>query len=169
MRELLARNRMPYQWMDVEYDEEAEALLCALGVAAAETPLVISGRGVLRNPSNSAVAALLGLGSRGTPPAMCDVVVVGAWPAGLAAAVYGASEGLDTQVLDAVAFGGQASTSARNRKLPRFRPGSRAANWPSGRRSRPVGSARGWLCRRRRSRSERRTATMRSDSRTARP
>jgi thioredoxin reductase (NADPH) len=113
VREFLARNRMPYQWMDVEEDEEAEALLCALGVAAADTPVVISGRGVSRNPSNAAVAALLGLGSRGAPPAMCDVVVVGAGPAGLAAAVYGASEGLDTQVIDAVAFGGQASTSAR--------------------------------------------------------
>jgi thioredoxin reductase (NADPH) len=113
VREFLARNRMSYQWMDVAEDEEAEALLCALGVAAADTPVVISGHGVSRNPSNADVAALLGLGSRGAPPAMCDVVIVGAGPAGLAAAVYGASEGLDTQVIDAVAFGGQASTSAR--------------------------------------------------------
>jgi thioredoxin reductase (NADPH) len=113
VREFLARNRMPYHWMDVEEDEEAEALLRAAGVTASETPVVISGHDVLRNPSNGAVAALLGLGSRGAPPALCDVVIVGAGPAGLAAAVYGASEGLDTQVIDAVAFGGQASTSAR--------------------------------------------------------
>ena len=56
---------------------------------------------------------MLGLGSRGAPPAMCDLVIVGGGPAGLAAAVYGASEGLDTQAIDAVAFGGQASTSSR--------------------------------------------------------
>jgi thioredoxin reductase (NADPH) len=113
VREFLARNRMPYQWMDVEEDAEAEALLQVLGIEAAETPLLIGGRGVLRNPGNAQIAAFLGLGSRGEPPAMCDLVIVGAGPAGLAAAVYGASEGLDTQVLDAVAFGGQASTSSR--------------------------------------------------------
>ncbi|HEY6395929.1 MAG TPA: FAD-dependent oxidoreductase [Solirubrobacteraceae bacterium] len=113
VREFLARNRMPHQWMDVEEDEEAEALLGALGVGAAETPVVISGRGTLRNPSNAAIGALLGLGSRGALPTLCDVVIVGAGPAGLAAAVYGASEGLDTHVIDAVAFGGQAGTSAR--------------------------------------------------------
>ena len=99
--------------MDLEDDEEADALLRALGVAAAETPVVISGEGVLRNPSNAEVARLLGFGSRGAPPPMCDLVIVGAGPAGLAAAVYGASEGLDTQVIDKIAFGGQASTSAR--------------------------------------------------------
>ncbi len=113
VREFLARNRMPFQWMDLEDDEEAEALLRALGVDASETPVVISGEGVLRNPSNGEVAKLLGLGSSGAAPPMCDLVIVGAGPAGLAAAVYGASEGLDTQVIDKVAFGGQASTSAR--------------------------------------------------------
>jgi thioredoxin reductase (NADPH) len=99
--------------MDVESDQEAEALLCGLGIGAAETPVLISGDGVLRNPTNGEIARLLGFGSRGAPPPMCDLVIVGAGPAGLAAAVYGASEGLDTQVIDAVAFGGQASTSSR--------------------------------------------------------
>ena len=113
LREFLARNRMPFQWMDLEEDEEAEALLRALGICAAATPVVISGEGVLRNPTNAEVAGLLGFGSRGAPPPMCDLVIVGAGPAGLAAAVYGASEGLDTQVIDKIAFGGQASTSAR--------------------------------------------------------
>ena len=98
LREFLARNRMPYRWMDLEDDEEADTLLRALGVEPAETPVVIGGRGVMRNPSNGELAALLGLGARGAPPAMCDVVIVGGGPAGLAAAVYGASEGLDTQV-----------------------------------------------------------------------
>ncbi|MGO9891464.1 MAG: FAD-dependent oxidoreductase [Solirubrobacteraceae bacterium] len=113
LREFLARNRMPFQWLDLEEDEEAEGLLRALGISAAETPVVISGEGVLRNPSNAEVAKLLGFGSSGAPPPLCDLVIVGAGPAGLAAAVYGASEGLDTQVIDKTAFGGQASTSAR--------------------------------------------------------
>ncbi len=113
VRTFLARNRMPYHWMDVEEDEEAEALLRGLGVGPCETPVVIAGEHVLRNPGNAEIASTLGLGSRGAAPPMCDLVIVGAGPAGLAAAVYGASEGLDTQVIDKVAFGGQASTSAR--------------------------------------------------------
>jgi thioredoxin reductase (NADPH) len=113
VRTFLARNRTPYHWMDLEDDEEAEALLRAFGVGACETPVVIGGEHVLRNPSNAEIASMLGFGSRGTAPPMCDLVIVGAGPAGLAAAVYGASEGLDTQVIDKVAFGGQASTSAR--------------------------------------------------------
>ncbi|MBV8218220.1 MAG: FAD-dependent oxidoreductase [Solirubrobacterales bacterium] len=113
LREFLVRNRMPFQWMDLEDDEEADALLRALGISAADTPVIISGDGVLRNPSNAEVAKLLGFGSRGAAPPMCDLVIVGAGPAGLAAALYGASEGLDTQVIDEIAFGGQASTSAR--------------------------------------------------------
>jgi thioredoxin reductase (NADPH) len=114
LREFLARNRMPYQWIDVESDEEADTLLRALRVEPGETPVVVGATSdVLRNPSNAEVANLLGLGARGTPPALCDLVIVGGGPAGLAAAVYGASEGLDTQAIDAVAFGGQASTSSR--------------------------------------------------------
>src|SRR6202021_1906067 len=76
-------------------------------------PIVVGGGNVLRSPSNAEVAKLLGLGARSAPPALCDLVIVGGGPAGLAAAVYGASEGLDTQAIDAVAFGGQASTSSR--------------------------------------------------------
>ena len=113
LREFLARNRMPYRWMDLEDDDEADALLRALAISASETPVVVGGRGVLRNPSNAELGAMLGLSTQGPPPAMCDLVIVGCGPAGLAAAVYGASEGLDTQAIDAVAFGGQAGTSAR--------------------------------------------------------
>ncbi|HWF36824.1 MAG TPA: FAD-dependent oxidoreductase [Solirubrobacteraceae bacterium] len=114
LREFLARNRMPYQWIDVETDEEADELLRVLRVEPEQTPIVVAAASnVLRNPSNAEVANLLGLGARGAPPALCDLVIVGGGPAGLAAAVYGASEGLDTQAIDAVAFGGQASTSAR--------------------------------------------------------
>ena len=113
LREFLARNRVPYHWVDLEEDEEAERSLRALGVEPADTPVVAGGQGVLRDPSNAEVAEMLGLGARGAPPPLCDLVVVGGGPAGLSAALYGASEGLDTQAIDAVAFGGQASTSAR--------------------------------------------------------
>ena len=113
LREFLARNRMPHEWMDVERDRDAEALLCALGVSEEETPVVLGAGRVLRNPSNAEIAAALGLGARGAAPEMCDLVIVGGGPAGLAAAVYGASEGLDTQAIDKFAFGGQAGTSSR--------------------------------------------------------
>ena len=114
LRELLARNRMPYQWIDLEADEHADALLGGLGVEPDETPVAITGGGeVLRHPSNAELGRAIGLGSSGSPPPLCDVVVVGAGPAGLAAALYAASEGLDVQGVDAIASGGQAGTSAR--------------------------------------------------------
>src|SRR6478672_5880456 len=114
LREFLARNRQPFHWFDLEEDEHAEQLLQAVGLEPADTPVVVvSGGDVLRNPTNSELAARIGIGAPGAPPALCDVIIVGGGPAGLAAAVYGASEGLDTQAIDAVAFGGQAGTSAR--------------------------------------------------------
>jgi thioredoxin reductase (NADPH) len=114
LREFLARNRMPHQWIDLEQDREAEALLSGLAVKPDETPVVIaSGGEILRNPSNAELGRAIGLGSSGPAPALCDVVVVGAGPAGLAAALYAASEGLDVQCVEAVASGGQAGTSAR--------------------------------------------------------
>jgi thioredoxin reductase (NADPH) len=113
LREFLARNRMPFEWMDLESDSEAEMVLRALSIQPCETPVVIGADELLRNPSNQELAAALGIGARGAPPPMCDLVIVGGGPAGLAAAVYGASEGLDTQAIDQVAFGGQASTSSR--------------------------------------------------------
>ena len=114
LREFLARNRMPHQWIDLEEDQEADSLLSGLAIEPDETPVVIaSGGEILRNPSNADLGRAIGLGSRGSPPALCDVVVVGAGPAGLAASLYAASEGLAVQCVEAVASGGQAGTSAR--------------------------------------------------------
>ena len=113
LREFLARNRMPHTWIDLELDAEAEGLLRGLGVEVSDTPVVTWSGQLLRNPTNQELAAKMGLGVAGPQPKLCDVVVVGAGPAGLAAAVYGASEGLDTLVVEAVALGGQASTSSR--------------------------------------------------------
>jgi thioredoxin reductase (NADPH) len=113
LRELAARNRVPHTWIDLEEDPGAEELLRRLSVSAKDTPVVIWRDRVLRNPSNAELARVAGLRRSGQDEVMCDVVVVGAGPAGLAAAVYGASEGLATVVLDAVATGGQAGTSSR--------------------------------------------------------
>lgn len=114
LREFCARNRLPHRWIDVEEDEEAEALLREVGVAPEETPVVIwRGRDVLRNPSNAELARVIGLRLPSSPEEVADLVVVGTGPAGLAASVYGASEGLVTIALDAVATGGQAATSSK--------------------------------------------------------
>jgi thioredoxin reductase (NADPH) len=114
LREFLARNRMPHQWIDLEEDDAAEALLGGLAIEPDQTPVVVaSGGEVLRNPTNAELGRAIGLGSRGATPVLCDLVVVGAGPAGLAAALYAASEGLDVQGVEAVATGGQAGTSAR--------------------------------------------------------
>jgi thioredoxin reductase (NADPH) len=114
LREFAARNRLPHVWFDVEEDAQADAMLRALGVSPEETPVVIvRGSTVMRNPSNAEVAELLGLRRSSPGPANYDLVVVGAGPGGLAAAVYGGSEGLATLAVDAVATGGQAGTSSR--------------------------------------------------------
>ncbi|HEY5188715.1 MAG TPA: cyclic nucleotide-binding domain-containing protein, partial [Solirubrobacteraceae bacterium] len=78
LREFLARNRVPYEWVDLDTDPEAAGLLRAAGVAAAETPAVIAGETVLRNPSNAGLARSLGLGSPGTTSTRCDLSSSGA-------------------------------------------------------------------------------------------
>lgn len=112
----LSQNRVAVAWTDVETDESAESLLCRLNVAVDDIPIVVSGRGLLKRPSLDEVAKALGIGSCVIPSEsdeICDLVVVGGGPAGLAAAVYGASEGLSTVVIDGTALGGQAGTSSR--------------------------------------------------------
>jgi thioredoxin reductase (NADPH) len=114
LREFAARNRLPHHYIDVERDPSAEALLRDLHVGPHETPVVIlRGSQVLRNPSTAELAEALGLRDPVSAGEVCDLVVVGAGPAGLAASVYGASEGLDTVTFDGTAIGGQAATSSR--------------------------------------------------------
>ncbi|MBI0381695.1 cyclic nucleotide-binding domain-containing protein, partial [Streptomyces albiflaviniger] len=113
LREFAARNRLPHRWIDLEADEEAEGLLRRFSIPPEETPIVIwRDQRVLRNPSNAELARLIGLSPPSTEETRSDLIIVGSGPAGLAAAVYGASEGLTTALLDAIATGGQASTSS---------------------------------------------------------
>jgi thioredoxin reductase (NADPH) len=124
LREFAERNRLPYTWIDLEEDPGAEALLCQLGVPPDDTPVVVCRDGqVLRNPSNAELARTIGLPVPSAPDRLADLIVVGAGPAGLAAAVYAASEGLSTVVLDSVATGGQAGTSSRIENYPGFPAG----------------------------------------------
>jgi thioredoxin reductase (NADPH) len=124
LREFAARNRLPHRWIDLEKDKEAERLLRQLGVAPEETPVVIwRGEQVLRNPSNAELARAIGLPAPKPGGTVCDLVIVGAGPAGLAAAVYAASEGLATVTFDAIATGGQAGTSPRIENYPGFPSG----------------------------------------------
>jgi thioredoxin reductase (NADPH) len=114
LREFAARNRLPHRWIDVEEDPGAERLLEMLGIGPDETPVVVlGGSQILRNPSNQELARALGLLDSAEGEISCDLLVVGAGPAGLAASVYGASEGLSTIALERLAVGGQAGTSSR--------------------------------------------------------
>jgi thioredoxin reductase (NADPH) len=113
LREFAARNRLPHRFIDVERDATAEALLQRLGVGPDETPVVVWQAQVLRNPSTIALAELIGLHPHLPDETVYDLVIVGAGPAGLAASVYGASEGLQTIVIEGVATGGQAGTAPR--------------------------------------------------------
>ena len=114
--EVLASNRLPSTWLDLEGSPEAEAMLCELDVPVDALPIVVvPGRPLLRNPSSRALLDALGLSDtqEAGPSRVYDLLVVGGGPGGLSAAVYGASEGLATVLAEDTAFGGQAGTSSR--------------------------------------------------------
>jgi thioredoxin reductase (NADPH) len=114
--EVLARNRLVWTWLDLETSPEAEQVLQGLDVPVTDLPIIIvPGEPVLRNPGSRALLDALALsGDAGSyPPVVCDLLVVGAGPAGLAASVYGASDGMATTLAEDTALGGQAGTSSR--------------------------------------------------------
>ena len=114
VKEFLMRNGHPYSYIDVERDPEVQSLLDGFHIAAAEIPVVICrGQLVLRNPSDQQVADCLGFNEAVDQTHLRDLVIVGAGPSGLAAAVYGASEGLDVLVLETSSPGGQAGSSSK--------------------------------------------------------
>jgi thioredoxin reductase (NADPH) len=114
IREFLARNQIPYQWMDIESpDPEIRRLVESLGEEASHLPLVLfPGGDRVPSPTNTEIAGRMGLRMRAEMP-FYDLVIVGGGPAGLAAGVYGASEGLKTVIIERQAPGGQAGLSSR--------------------------------------------------------
>jgi thioredoxin reductase (NADPH) len=124
LREFLSRNGHPYSYVDLDVDRTSQELLDRFEVKASEVPVVIChGRNVLRNPSIQELANCLGLNSSIDGAQVRDLIIVGAGPAGLAAAVYAASEGLDVLVIETSAPGGQAGSSSKIENYPGFPTG----------------------------------------------
>ena len=114
LRDFATRNEVPVQWIDLDSDEQADTLLRQLNVPPSATPIVLGREGQWKsNPSNADFAHCLGLETTLEADHVYDLIVVGAGPAGLAASVYAASEGLDVLTTDKLAAGGQAGTSSR--------------------------------------------------------
>jgi thioredoxin reductase (NADPH) len=113
VREFLIRNRLPHQWLDAETEPDICQLVDDFGLACADLPVVLAGPTVLRQATPGVVAQHLGLTIESIPQRCFDLIVVGGGPAGLAASVYGASEGLSTLTLESALPGGQAGTSSR--------------------------------------------------------
>ena len=114
IKEFLMRNGHPYSYIDLEKDTDVESLLERFHISAADVPVIICrGELVLKNPTNQHLADCLGFNEAIDASHVRDVVIVGAGPSGLAAAVYGASEGLDVLVLETTSPGGQAGSSSK--------------------------------------------------------
>jgi thioredoxin reductase (NADPH) len=114
VKQFLTRNSHPYSYIDLDRDTEVQALLDRFHVATTDVPVLICrGDVVLRNPTNQQIAECLGFNEAIDQTKIRDAVIVGAGPAGLAAAVYAASEGLDVLVLESSAPGGQAGSSSK--------------------------------------------------------
>jgi thioredoxin reductase (NADPH) len=112
LRDFMARNHIPYRWIDVERNGEADALLDAVSPSLRQLPVLIFEDGtVLSRPSSALLAEQVGISTHSTTP-FYDLAIVGGGPAGLAAAVYGASEGLRVAIVEREAPGGQAGTSS---------------------------------------------------------
>jgi thioredoxin reductase (NADPH) len=109
----LTRNGLPHRRVDTESDADTAGFMECLALSESDLPVVVVEGRVFRNPTNAQLADAVGLTTALDPDHVHDVAVVGAGPAGLAAAVYAASEGLDTIVIEAIAPGGQAGTSSR--------------------------------------------------------
>ncbi|MGH9642244.1 MAG: FAD-dependent oxidoreductase, partial [Terriglobales bacterium] len=114
LREFLARNAYPYTYIDLDTDKDSQMLLDRFGVTLSEVPVVVCNtRTVLRNPTTQQLADCLGFNVSIDGSQIRDVIIVGAGPSGLAAAVYAASEGLDALVVEGESPGGQAGSSSK--------------------------------------------------------
>src|SRR5262249_60599028 len=123
LQEFLTRNSQPYAYLDPDHDPGVQATLERFGMEVGDMPVLIrTGKQVLKKPTIEEVADGLGL-NRWSRDVVRDLVVIGAGPAGLAAAVSGASEGLDVVVLESTAPGGQAGSGSGLAHQPGFTPG----------------------------------------------
>jgi thioredoxin reductase (NADPH) len=114
LQQFLTRNTYPFVLKDIDTDEDAKTCLARFNLGSGDLPVVVCrGHVVLKNPSNAEVAACLGMNPQFDAAKIRDVVIIGAGPSGLAAAVYAASEGLDVLVIETVAPGGQAGSSSK--------------------------------------------------------
>jgi len=114
IKEFLMRNGHPYSYVDLEQDPDVQNLLDSFQIVASDVPVLIcQGQLVLRNPGNQQIADCLGFNETIDQTQLRDLVVIGAGPSGLAAAVYGASEGLDVVILETSSPGGQAGSSSK--------------------------------------------------------
>jgi thioredoxin reductase (NADPH) len=130
LRSWAARQQVPHVWMDID-DAEARANLESVGATSADIPVAITSAGILRKATPTTLARHLGMEYRPVEGRTRDLVVIGAGPAGLGAAVNAASEGLDTLLLDATALGGQAAASARIENYVGFPSGIAGADLTS--------------------------------------
>ena len=113
VRDFLSKNQVPFTWIDVEKNRRVQKLFRQLAIGEEETPLVnVRGKAIFKNPSNRELGECLNI-TQPVEETVYDLIIVGAGPAGLAAAVYGASEGLQTLILEENVPGGQASKSSR--------------------------------------------------------
>ncbi len=122
LRTYAARQRLPHLWLDAD-SIAGKALMRLTPLAAVDLPAVVTPQRVLRRATPGQLAAVLGLSYHRAAGKVADLTIVGAGPAGLAAAVYAASEGLDTLLLDALGLGGQAASSSRIENYPGFPSG----------------------------------------------
>ncbi len=128
VKDFISRNRIPYQWLDIEIDSEASAIVEEIHKEQRGLPVVFMTDGrTLVNPSNTELAQAIGMHTEASEP-MYDLIIIGAGPAGLGAAVYGGSEGLQTLMIDKAATGGQAGTSSRIENYLGFPKGLSGAN-----------------------------------------
>ena len=114
LREFLTRNNQPFHYTEVEDDPDIGGMFERLHISASDVPVVICrGANIFRNPSNHDIAECLGMNPQVDDSRVYDLLIIGAGPSGLAAAVYAASEGLQVRIVDTTAAGGQAGTSSR--------------------------------------------------------
>jgi thioredoxin reductase (NADPH) len=131
LRGFLVRSGMPHRWVDLDEQDDPDVLLAGVGARPGDAPVVVTPTATLHHATPGQLADLLGMTYVSVPGSSFDLVVVGAGPAGLAASVYGASEGLDTVTLESVVVGGQAGTSSRIENylgFPQGLPGQKLAD-----------------------------------------